>query len=69
MQNTSHHLLEVDTDTATRIRSAYEQDAESVENSPTSFNDWLLAIVMDWVHEVEKPTPSRDFRIVEASSH
>ena len=42
-----------------RIRAAFERDRATISPSPATFEEWLLAIVLDWVAEVEKPLPIR----------
>lgn len=41
-----------------RILFAYEKDQQLTGHS-LPFEEWLLAIIFDWVSEVEKPTPHR----------
>lgn len=41
-----------------RLLAAYETDKQLTEHT-FSFNEWVLAVVFDWVSEVEKPTPNR----------
>jgi hypothetical protein len=39
-----------------RIVAAFERDSSKGDQQ---FNDWALAIILDWVEEVEKPAPQR----------
>jgi hypothetical protein len=39
-----------------RLVAAYERDSTKGDQQ---FNDWILAIILDWVKEVEKPAPQR----------
>lgn len=39
-----------------RLLTAYETDKQLTEHG-LSFNEWVLAVVFDWVTEVEKPKP------------
>ena len=52
--------LVLDAVTFTRMLAAYDKDLTQItQPGDLSFNDWLVAVVLDWVEEVEKPPIAR----------
>ena len=52
--------LVLDAVTFTRMLAAFDKDLTHItQPGDISFNDWLVAVVLDWVEEVEKPIARR----------
>lgn len=52
--------LVLDAVTFARMLAAYDKDLTQItQPGDLSFNDWLVAVVLDWVEEVEKPVARR----------
>jgi hypothetical protein len=56
---TANITLSIDESTLARIVAAHQRDRAEVSRTGQDLNEWLLAIVLDWVEEVEKEQPRR----------